>query len=453
MLKELAREKHLFGSVLVDMLEIHNQEEVSMSKNRIISTRACLLSALFLGSFILVEAAEQGISQNLDVIDMMQKRHRLVPSDDIWWATTGEQMAWMHKNVHQLFPTVNVYRSGQVKSLEFNPNADINQFPIETADGTMSFASLLQSDLTTTLGLLVLHKGKIVFESYPRMKEYEKPIYWSVTKVMPAMLVRLLEERGVVDVEKEVDYYIPELAASDFAGIKIRHILDMSTGLDCQDEYQNRQSCYYQYSMAIGDGFREESSPDNPYDFLKTLKVTRHGEPGEQFSYSGVNTFVLAWLVEKITGEPFQDTFTKEVWNKIGAESDASFLAYRYGIPLTHGGFLSNMRDMARFGLLFTPSYKVVSEDRIVTEKTLELLLDRPNPNLIRSDGSHNIYQWDYIDQDGFMIKGGWGGQALVVNPKLDIVAVYTSYFKDDYSQQNLRDPMLKVLRELYLKN
>jgi CubicO group peptidase (beta-lactamase class C family) len=158
-------------------------------------------------------------------------------------------------------------------------------------------------------------------------------------------------------------------------------------------------------------------------------------------------------LVEKITGEPFQDTFTKEVWNKIGAESDASFLAYRYGIPLTHGGFLSNMRDMARFGLLFTPSYKVVSEDRIVTEKTLELLLDRPNPNLIRSDGSHNIYQWDYIDQDGFMIKGGWGGQALVVNPKLDIVAVYTSYFKDDYSQQNLRDPMLKVLRELYLKN
>ena len=67
--------------------------------------------------------------------------------------------------------------------------------------------------------------------------------------------------------------------------------------------------------MAIGDGFREESSPDNPYDFLKTLKVPRHGEPGEQFSYSGVNTFVLAWLVEKITGEPFQDTFTKEVWS------------------------------------------------------------------------------------------------------------------------------------------
>ena len=45
----------------------------------------------------------------------VQQRQRLLPTDDIWWTVTGEQMAWMHKNVHQLFPTVNVYRSGQVR--------------------------------------------------------------------------------------------------------------------------------------------------------------------------------------------------------------------------------------------------------------------------------------------------------------------------------------------------
>ena len=82
-------------------------------------------------------------------------------------------------------------------------------------------------------------------------------------------------------------------------------------------------------------------------------------------------------LVEKITNEPFHDIFSREIWRKIGAESDASFLAYRYGIPLTHGGFLSNMRDMARFGLLFTPSYSVVSDEKIVSDKTLNLLLNR----------------------------------------------------------------------------
>ena len=381
-----------------------------------------------------------------------QRRHRLVPNDDIWWTATGEQMAWMHKNVHQLFPTVNVYRSGSIKKLELNLNTEIDDFPIETITGDIPFAQFLDSDNTTTLGLLVLHKGKIVFESYPRMQAYEKPIYWSVAKVIPAILIRIFEERGIIDVERDIEYYIPELASSDFSRIKIRNILDMATGLNCQDEYEDRQSCYYQYSMAIGDGYREDGAPDNPYDFLKTLSVSSHGEQGEKFSYSGVNTFVLSWLLEKITGEPFQDTFTREIWSKIGAESDASFLAYRYGIALTHGGFLSNMRDMARFGLLFTPSYSAVSDTRIVSEKTIDILLNERNPNLIRDDGSHNSYQWDYINSDGFMVKGGWGGQALIVNPKLDLVAVYTSYFKDDYSQQNLRLPLLNLLRKLYVE-
>ena len=285
------------------------------------------------------------------------------------------------------------------------------------------------------------------------MKAYEKPIYWSVAKVMPALLIRIFEERGLVDTEEMIQHYIPELTASGFAGISVRNILDMATGLDCQDEYTDRQSCYYQYSMAIGDGYREEGAPDNPYDFLENLEVAKHADQGQQFSYSGVNTFILAWLIEKISGESFQDTFTREVWRKIGAESDASFLAYRYGIPLSHGGFLSNMRDMARFGLLFTPSYSVVSEERIVSEETIDQLLEKPNPNLVRDDGSHNAAQWDYIDDDGFMIKGGWGGQGLIVNPRLDLVAVYTSYFKEDYSQENLRQPLLKILRDNYLNN
>jgi len=362
-------------------------------------------------------------------------------------------MAWMHKNAHQLFPTVNVYRSGPVKKLELNLNTEIDNFPIGTSTGEIPFGQFLDSDQTTTLGLLILHKGKIVFESYPRMQAYEKPIYWSVAKVMPATLIRMFEERGLVDVERDIEYYIPELASSDFAGIKIRNILDMATGLDCQDEYEDRQSCYYQYSMAIGDGYREDGAPDNPYDFLQTLRVSSHAQQGEKFSYSGVNTFVLSWLVEKITGESFQDTFTKEIWSNIGVESDASFLAYRYGIALTHGGFLSNMRDMARFGLIFTPSYSAVSDVRLVSDETIDILLNQPNPNLIRGDGSHNSYQWDYINSDGFMVKGGWGGQALIVNPKLDIVAVYTSYFKDDYSQQSLRSPLLDLLSELYLEN
>ena len=37
-------------------------------------------------------------------------QHRKLPKDDIWWAVYGPSMAWNFKNLHQIFPTVNVYR-------------------------------------------------------------------------------------------------------------------------------------------------------------------------------------------------------------------------------------------------------------------------------------------------------------------------------------------------------
>ena len=108
------------------------------------------------------------------------------------------------------------------------------------------------------------------------------------------------------------------------------------------------------------------------------------------------------------------------------------------------------MRDLARFCLLFTPSTSVVSSKQIISDDHINFLLNSANSNLIRDNGSHNIYQWDYVDSEGFMFKGGWGGQGLIVNPKLDLVAVYTSYFKEDYSQQNLRPVVFDVLRGIY---
>ena len=390
----------------------------------------------------------------------IQRHHRRFPDDDIWWTVTGEQMRWANLNTAQLFPSVKVYRNGPVRELDYELMDEIANFEIETPDGLYTFDDFLFSDLSTAMGVVILHKGKIAYESYPRMQEHEHPIYWSVAKVIPATIIRILEERGELDVGKAIVEYIPELGASDFAPVTVRNLLDMASGLDCPDEYEDRQSCYYRYSMAIGDGYRDEHAPDNPYDYLKTLKVTKHAEQGTRYSYSGVNTFILAWLVEKVTGHPFQDVVTREIWYHIGAESDASYVAYRYGIPLTHGGFVSRMRDLARFGLLFTPSYGVVSDRKIISDSHVELLQSGGNPQLrinadlpgVQQSGiKHNVYQWDEIHTDGYMYKGGWSGQGLIVNPIQDTVAVFTGYFKDEeHSEVELEPIMFQLLEGVF---
>ena len=396
----------------------------------------------------------------------IKEQLKKLPKKNIWWTINGMDMAWNNKNLHQILTTVNVYRSGPVSVLDYNLANNINTTEVNTPVGLMNFQTFIDHDKSTVMGVVIAHKGKIIFEHYPRMEEHEKPIYWSVSKVLPATLLRIYEERKQLDVSKPIDFYLKELKDTSYAGIRIRNILDMASGLDCSDNYETFESCYYLYSMSIGDGFRTEDAEDTPYDFVKNTKIERNAPQGEIFSYSGVDTFVLAWLVEELSGMPYQDALSKEIWNKIGAESDASFIAPRYGIPISHGGFLANMRDMIRFGLLFTPSYKTVSEEKIISDDHIDLILTKGNPKLMQNlyqkipsanmpdDLRHNIYQWDAVYENGDFFKGGWAGQGLLINPTRDIVAGWTGYKRDsEHDAREMRMIVREVLNTVYSVN
>ena len=160
---------------------------------------------------------------------------------------------------------------------------------------------------------------------------------------------------------------------------------------------------------------------------------------------------------------PFQDTFTKEVWQHLGAENDAAMLAPRFGVPNTHGGFMARPRDLARFGLLFTPSYGKVTDRKIISDRYLDVILNGGRPELMKNarypgptspDLKHNVYQWDAVwDNDDFF-KGGWAGQGLLINPTRDLVAVWAGHFNEegggDYPY--MTSMIRTVLEETYRK-
>lgn len=387
------------------------------------------------------------------------EHHRKIPDDDHWWNVMGEEMGWLHKNIQQVFPTVPVYRGGDVRPLEYDLMPAIADHLVQTPKGEMRFADFLFDEQSTAMGVVILHKGKVVFESYPRMKDYEKIVYWSVAKVFAGTIVGLLEERGQLEIDKPIEFYIADLDGSSFAGTTVRSFLEHSTGLDCGDDYENPESCYYQYSMAIGDNLRDATAADNPYEYLANAKVERLVEQGTEFSYSGANNFILAWLVEEVTGYPFQDIVTKEFWYQIGAEGDASFFAYRYGTAVSHGGFTSRMRDLARFGLLFTPSWPVVADRKIISDNFLAALRDRANPNLWRKlsygETVTTVYQWGVTESGEWLEHGGWGGQGFFVSPSRDVVAVLTAYSeqvtsKDNYNAIDLTPIVFDVIKTVF---
>jgi len=401
------------------------------------------------------------VSVNTEV-DTTREQITKLPTDDIWWTVNGEDMLWNFKNLNKIFPTNTVYRNGPVKDLRLNISTSIAKTNISTPSGPMTFERFLHSDLSTAISVLIVHKGEIVYEKYPRMKPHEKPVFWSVAKVFTATLVAILEEQNKVDTTLPIDFYLPELKGSDFEGILIQNILDMATGIKCSEEYVDKQACYYVYSSAIGDGFWTAESPDNPYEFVAKLKVGQFAEQGQQYDYSGVNTFILGWLVEKTTGLQFQDALSEMIWTKIGVEADGAFFAPRYGVPVIHGGFLARPRDVARFGLLFTPSFNKVSDKRLISEKYINKLLHSGRSSLMIKPGrsvfipglKHNIDQWDMVFENGNIYKGGWAGQGLIVNPIEDYVVVWNSYFKDKQQSETKLTPVIfELMDSIYKSN
>lgn len=384
------------------------------------------------------------------------------PEKQIWWRTNGERQAWAAKNLHTLMPTVTVYRGGQVRGLKQNLNSDIDDFMVETPAGPTRYADFLVSDQSTVMSVVILHKGEIVFESYPRMEPQEKPIFWSVSKVLTSTLIGLLAERGQINIDEPIDNYIAELKGSSYEGVLIRNILDMATGLDCAEDYSTPGVCYMHFMEAIGEDYFDETSPDDPYEFMAKRKLESFAAQGVSFDYQSYNTNILGWLVSEVTGRPIQDVLTEEIWSKIGAEHDAAYVAPRYGYAQVGGGFLSTTRDLARFGLLFTPSFSVVSDQRIVSAEYLDDLLNNGNPSLLENARGRKIYgplghdlkfshfQWDSIYKNNDMFKGGWAGQGLLVNPEKDLVAVYTGYYNDDQSEVNHYPILRSVLNGVF---
>jgi CubicO group peptidase (beta-lactamase class C family) len=395
-------------------------------------------------------------------VEEVRRQIERLPEADSWWNVNGADMAWNNKNLNRIFPTVNVYRDGPVNELEYRLMPEVASHPVDTPGGVVSFSDFLNGDQSTCMGMVILHRGRIVFEDYPRMEPYERPIYWSVTKVLVSAVVSILEDRGRVDIDKGVDTYIPELVGSPYEGITVRNALDMATGVDCPEEYYESSACFYRLMQSSGEAHWDGSSPDNPYELIAGLEVERFAEQGTSYEYGSINTYILGWLVEKLTGMPLQDAFSREIWTRIGAESDAAFLAPRYGVPLFAGGFLGRLRDVARFGLLFTPSYGVVTEKRIISEAHVEMLRNGGRPELLANGRwgpldeetaavvKHNVYQWDLVYTNNDLYKGGWAGQGLLVNPDRDLVAVYTGYFNEDQSELDVLPRLRQVLNGVF---
>jgi len=368
------------------------------------------------------------------------------------WDLGGEPSAWAYLHAGELFPAAEIPSAGPGVALEHAEADQIRQFPVQPG---VSLEEYVTSGPVS--GIVVVWRGRIAFERYPRMRPGQRHLLMSVTKAFTSAVAGILEQGGVLDLRQPVDALIDELAGSGWAGVRGTDVLAMASGIDCLEidtpgGYDDPAHPFYRFEASLG--WRPAPDEPMPSAYQVVAALPSHRPPGEAYEYTSVNTFVLSWLIERATGLPFAEVLAREIWQRAGFEAPALLCGSAAGAPASHGGLSATLRDLARFGMLFTPSARIVSDYPVISQQHLRQIQAERRPELHRAQGSPlpgymtEAYgpvlppasrQWNFAMADGDLFKGGFGGQGLYVSPARDLVIAFAGTPRQDGTVNLLR--------------
>ena len=351
----------------------------------------------------------------------------------------GDVSLFVFLNFGEAFRLAKVARSGSCVPLEHSINSAIGETRLSLPQGDLSLDDYLVHAESRAQGFIVVHRGKVAFEAYPGMRDFDDHVWMSISKTTTSLLVRLLADEGKVDPEAPVDSYVAELRGTDWAGTRVQDVLDMASGMDVVENEQTwlDPSSTDARTFAAGEGLPNANGiVERQLDVIAAAKRLR--PPGEAFEYSSCNTLLLVFMAEALTNRRWHELFGERVWSKMTVEGDMSVAMSRDGTAKAPVGLNTRLRDLARYGMLYTPSWALAAREKIVSDSYVrqiqasgreEIYYDRELTTKAFPTGppTSNAWQWDAIWPDGDMLKGGAFGQGLYVSPAKDLVVAYFS--------------------------
>ena len=385
-------------------------------------------------------------------LEEAKKFHKLFDYPFTAWTQGGDFTRYVFLNMSEFWGHIVLNRKGRTRELRVDHQEAIADFVAGGEEGEKKLAEYVRNSPVD--GAIVVHEGRIVFEDYPRMRPNDKHIWFSVSKTFVSTALAILEDRGRIDVGKPIDTYLEMLSGTAWEGIRVIDILDMASGIDCPEVHEDADSCFWGFYDAFGWPMAARVQ-DDPMETVRKMGTLRPA--GEVFDYTSVNTEVLNRLVETVSGERFSDFVEREIWQRTGAESDALIATTPNGDAMSAGGVSTNLRDLARYGMLFTPSGRGGSAPA-VSDAYLDKIQNGGRPQLTSAEGRrrrqaqlgddsfrHNSFQWDIVTSDGDFYKGGSGGQGLYISPSNDVVVAWFG----THTEEGKRNEMLRIARQL----
>jgi CubicO group peptidase (beta-lactamase class C family) len=170
--------------------------------------------------------------------------------------------------------------------------------------------------------VLVAENGKIIYKDAFGLanREWDIPnrtdtkfMIGSLSKPLTAALVLIQVQKGLIDLDKTVEEYLPEFKNKPAAKVTIRQLLTHTSGIPNYDiikDFFPRISRQY-YS-------REE--------YLKIfIDSSLVFTPGSHYSYSSWGYFTLGYIMERVMGKTYAQLMSDDIFKKLKMNNSGSY--------------------------------------------------------------------------------------------------------------------------------
>src|SRR5262245_49987189 len=278
--------------------------------------------------------------------------------------------------------------------------------------------------------LLVARDDTLLVERYQYARtDRDRFTSWSMAKTVTSMLIGIaIGEGRIRSVDDPAATYVPALAGTEYGRTSLRHLLQMSSGVRFIEEYTGTDDV----SRLASETFRQLGAGG-------VASVTPYNErvvpAGTKFSYASVETEVLGLVLAAAVGRPVAEYLQEKIWQRIGAEADATWIIDRSGQEVTFCCFNAVLRDYARLGLLLADDgnwrgRQIVPAAWIRDATSVRAHQPHLRPRTATPFFGYGYQTWIFPEDRRMFAFLGVRGQAIYVDPGSRLVLVTTAVRK-----------------------
>lgn len=290
------------------------------------------------------------------------------------------------------------------------------------ASAISQMLSAIRAENKDIHSMLLWRHGKLIFEQYFAPYDESTPhSMFSCSKTFTSMLIGIAQNKGLLSINDPVLKYFSDVPvehpSENLQAMTLRDLLMMGSG-------HGEDTIGYMMNCEDGDWARVFLN--RPVDY----------KPGTHFVYNTGATYMLSAILTRITGKTALELAEEWIFRTIGI-TGATWDTCPKGISIGGSGLHIRSRDMMRMGILLLSRGRWNDTQVIPAEYILEAQtkkIDNRNSNDPNQDpnwAAGYCYQMWRCAFDAYRADG-MGGQYIVMLPKYDMVAVFTSALGSD---------------------